>query len=198
LKKPPHEKTSRPHHMTKDTSIHKSGKKYVNVYMDATLAQAIQDARDSGRRYKGKLASYTLCIELGAGMLLGIKDNEADIIQQKLDDLDIKQSLIESERTLLREQLANVKIRQVAEIREIDEERQTVQQLADEIVKLWDQILLKKQKQYITYLVGLSPKLEKDKVEAIFPSRYQPAPAPDRAFQIAGKLLGYSGVGTDA
>jgi hypothetical protein len=181
-----------------DDPITNSGKTYIPVYTHAHLAKAIQDGKAANRRYKGRIFSYALAFEIGANILLGIQDSEADIIQEKLDELDIKQSLIDSERTLLREQLANVKLRQVAEIKEIDEEKQTVQQLADEIIKLWDKITLKKQKQYINHLVELSPKLDKQTVEAIFPMRYQPAPAPDRAFQIAGKLLGYHGVGSDA
>lgn len=78
-------------------------------------------------------------------------------------------------------------------------EKQDVELLASKIIDLWDSVVIYKDKKNIDFIVNyFEEKLTRDKVAAIFPSQYEPAPTYKEAFQIASGLLGYEGCGSDA
>ena len=87
----------------------KSDKIYVNLYIPKNLRDSIQDAKNEGRRYYGRQFSNGLAFELGAKVLLGIAENEEDTLKQKLEDLEIHQTSINSQRNLINEKLEKLK-----------------------------------------------------------------------------------------
>src|SRR5271169_4522510 len=83
----------------------KSDKVYAQLYIPKNLYDAVQLARKEKRRYNGQQFSNGLAFKLGAQILLGMAENEEDILKQKLEDLEIHQNSISSQRHLIREQL---------------------------------------------------------------------------------------------
>lgn len=176
----------------------KSDKVYAQLYLPKSLYDAIQLARTEKRRYNGRQFSNGLAFELGAQILLGIAENEEDILKQKLEDLEIHQTSINHQIHLINEQLERLEVKKKS-IRAKDlKERQEVELLASKIVNSWDSIVLYKDKKNIDFIVRhFEGKLTRDKVAAIFPSIYEPAPTYETAFQIASDFLGYEGDGFD-
>jgi hypothetical protein len=174
----------------------KSDKIYVNVYIPKNLRDSIQSAKNEGRRYCGRQFSNGLAFELGAKVLLGIAENEEDILKQKLDDLEIHQNSISSQRHLIREQLERLEANNEFIRAKNIKEKQDVELLASKIVDSWDSIVLYKDQKKIDFLVlHFEGKLIRDKVAAIFPSTYEQAPTYEEAFHIASDLLAYEGDG---
>ena len=176
----------------------KSDKIYANLYIPKNLRDSIQDAKNEGRRYCGRQFSNGLAFELGAQILLGVAENEEDILKQKLENLEIQQNSISSQKYLIREQLerleANNEFIQAKNLKE----RQAVELLASKIIESWDSVVIYREKKNIDLIVTrFEGKLTLDKVAAIFPSTYEPAPTYETAFQIASDLLGYEGDGSD-
>jgi hypothetical protein len=174
----------------------KSDKVYAQLYLPKSLYDAIQLARKEKRRYNGRQFSNGLAFELGAQILLGIAENEEDILKQKLEDLEIHQTSINHQIHLTREQLerleANNELIRVKGIKE----RQSLESLASKIVDSWDSIVLYKDQKNIDFIVRhFEGKLTRDKVVAVFPSKYEPAPTYEKAFNIASDLLAYEGDG---
>lgn len=174
----------------------KSDKVYVNLYIPKNLRDSIQNAKNEGRRYCGRQFSNGFAFELGAKVLLGIAENEEDILKKKLEDFEIHQNSISSQRHLINEQLERLEVKKKS-IRAKDlKERQEVELLTSKIIESWDSIVLYKNKKNIDFIVlHFEGKLTLDKVAAIFPSIYEPAPTYETAFQIASDLLGYEGDG---
>jgi hypothetical protein len=77
-------------------------------------------------------------------------------------------------------------------------ERQDVELLASKIVDFWDSIVICGEKKNIDFIVThFEGKLTRDKIAAIFPSKYMSVPTYEEAFYIASGLLGYEGDGSD-
>ena len=172
----------------------KTDKIYASVYLSKDLHNCLQLARKEKRRYNGRQFSNSLAFELGAQILLGIAENEEDILKKQLEDLEIQQNSINSQTSLINEQLEKLEAKKKFIQTQGMKERQDVELLALKIVDSWNFIVLYGEKKRIDYIVSyFEGKLTRDKVAAIFPSKYKPAPIYEEAFQIASGLLGYEG-----
>ena len=83
----------------------KSDKVYAQLYIQKVLYDAMQNARKGKRRYNGRQFSNGLAFELGAQILLGTAENEEDVLKQKLEDIEIQQNSLNSQKQLICEQL---------------------------------------------------------------------------------------------
>jgi|SRR5271157_2952268 len=176
----------------------KSNKRYAHLYIPKDFHDAIQLSRKEKRRYNGRQFSNSLAFELGAQILLGIAENEEDILKQKLEDLEIQRNSINSQTRLINEQLERLEVKKEFIQAKILKEKQDVELLAAKIIDSWDSIVLYKDQKNIDFIVThFEGKLTRDKVAAIFPLKYEPAPTNEKAFQIASGLLGYEGDGSD-
>lgn len=166
----------------------------VNVYVSKNLRDSIQDAKKEGRSYHGKLFTNGLAFELGAKILLGIAENEEEIAKQKLEDLEIQKNSINSQICLMNEQLERSEAKKKSIRAQCLKEKQDVELLASKIINLWDSVVIYKDKKNIDFIVNyFDGKLTREKVESVFPSKYEPVPTHEEAFQIASCLLGYKG-----
>lgn len=161
-----------------------------NCSANIELHQGILAARRAGRRYGKRLISCTLAFELGAKILLGLEDNEEEKIQQDLDDLTIKESEIAQKKRLRLEQLKMMQASKVAKMEQAAEQNDNVQTLAQRIIEVWDNIVIYKKYNLINSLVDIDKtKLNRPKLEAIFPKRITPKPSQEVAIKIAYELL---------
>jgi hypothetical protein len=174
----------------------KSEKIYAHLYLRKDLHDAIQNGRRDKKRYDGRLFSNGLAFELGADILLGVAENEEDVLKQKLEDIEIHQNSINSQRYIIREQLEKFEAKKKSIQDQGIKERQDVELLASKIIDLWDSIVLYKNTKNIDFIVRhFEGKLIWDKVASMFPLKYEPAPSSETAFQIAASLLEYEGDG---
>ncbi len=148
---------------------YKSEKIYVSLYIPKNLRDAIQNARNEGRRYNGRQFSNGLAFELGTQILLGVAENEEDILKQKLEDLDIQHNSINSQTHLIREQLEGLKARNELIEAKVIEEKADVELLAAKIRDLWDPIVLYKDRKNIDFIVRcFEGKLTREKIHISF------------------------------
>jgi hypothetical protein len=177
----------------------KSAKKYAQLYISKDLHNSIQLARKDGRRYNGKLFSNGLAFEMGAHILLETAESEEDILKQKLEDIKIKQNSLNIQKRLTNEQLKGLEVKKEFTLARDIKDKQDVELLVSKIVDSWDSIVLYREKKNIDFIITqFEGKLTRDKVAAIFPLKYEPAPTYEEAFQIASGLLGYVGDGWHA
>ena len=120
----------------------KTDKIYVSVYLSKDLHNSLQLARKEKRRYNGRQFSNSLAFELDAQILLGIAENEEDILKQKLENLEIQQNSINSQTHLINEQLERLKAKNEYSQAKNIKERQNIELLASKIVDSWDFIVL--------------------------------------------------------
>lgn len=161
-----------------------------NVNADIDLHQSVLAARKAGRRHGGKLISCTMAFELGARILLGLEENEADVIKQEIQELKTQKAEIEQKERLRLEQLRLMEASRAAKISEAEEQNNNVQILAQRIIDVWDAVVLYKKHTLINGIVDIDrTRLNKDKIEAVFPRRYAPKPSIDEAVKIAIDLL---------
>ena len=84
----------------------------------------------------------------------------------------------------------------VAKMSEAAEQNNDVQRLAQRIIDVWDAVILDKNRIIIESLVNIDQtKLNRVKIESIFPKRYAPKPTIDEAVKIAIDLLEGANVG---
>jgi hypothetical protein len=169
----------------------KKALKKISFEVPAYLVEALQKARKLGRKYKGRKFSNGLACEIGMKILLEInEDEEEDVIDQKLEDNEIQDNFLKSQRHVLLElkkkKQAEKKEREVESLKnEQDNER-----VALKIQEHWEQITVMQDKQAIGYIVNVVPtKLTKEKVAAVFPRGFAPTPTKEEALQIAASLL---------
>ena len=161
-----------------------------NVNADTQLHQAIVAARRAGKRHGDKLISCTMAFELGARILLGLEEDEEDLIKQDIEDLGIQQAAINQKIKLNREQLQLMQASKIVKMSEAEEQNANVQKLAQKIVDVWDNVVIYKKDYMINSLVDVDKKrLTRPMIEAIFPKKIQPKPSIDDAVKIAMNLL---------
>ena len=176
----------------------KSEKIYISVYASKELCNAIQDARKEGRRCNGRQFSNSLAYELGVQTLLGINDSEEDILKQEIEDLKIQQNSIHLQINKKRELLAESEAKNKSNHDKNIKERQEVELLTSKIRESWNPIVIYREMKHIDFIVThFKEKLTREKVAAIFPSKYEPTPTYEKVFQIASDLLGYNGDGSN-
>jgi hypothetical protein len=173
-----------------NTKSQKLNKKYAHLYILKDLHDAIQLARKENRRYNGRLFSNALAFELGAEILLGVSESEEDILKQKLGDLEIQQHSINSQTSLINEQLERLGVKKDLIRANAIKEKQDAELLASKIIDFWDYIALYGKKEYIDFIVAhFEGKLTRDQVAVIFPLKYEPAPTFEKCLQMASALL---------
>lgn len=166
------------------------------VEADEGLHQSILAARKAGRRHGGKLISCTMAFELGAKILLGLEENEEDIIKQDIEEIKTQRAALEQKERLRLEQLHMMEASRAAKISEAADQNNNVQKLAQRIIEVWDNVVIYKKHNLINGLLDIDrTKLNKDRVEAIFPKRIVPKPSIDDAVKIAIGLLEGENVG---
>lgn len=166
--------------------------KKVGFEAPACLVDAIQDARNAKRRYKDKIFSNRLAYEIGAKVLLEIDDDEEEeVIDQRLADLEVQQTLINSQKRLLLEKKEKRKADKKKKEEETLKKQLEIETLASKIREYWEDITVFKEKKCIGFIVNACPdKLTREKVTSIFPDSMIPIPSEEEAFRIAIDLLG--------
>lgn len=171
-------------------------KETFTVLADVELHQALLAARKAGKRHGGKLISCTMALELGARILLGLEENEADVIKQDIEDIKTQKAALEQKERLRLEQLRIMEASQTAKLSHAEEQNNNVQKLAQRIIDVWDNIVIYKKYNLINGIVDIDKtRLNKDKVTAVFPKRIMPKPSIDDAVIIAIDLLEGESVG---
>lgn len=169
-------------------------KEYFKLYASSKLHQEMLEARAAGRRHGSKLYSCAMAFELGAKILLGLEEDEEELLQQDIEDLSLKESEIAQKKRLRYEQLKMMQSSKAAKMIEASEQNGNVQKLADRILEIWDNVTLYKKRTLIGSLVNIDNRhLTRAKLEAIFPTTYKNKPTQEDAIKIALDLLGYDG-----
>lgn len=170
--------------------------KKICIEVPEDLVQAIQNARKAGKRYKGDLYSNPLAYAVGALVLLGTAGKKEETLKERLKNIGIERNLLNSEERLILEDLEGIEAEKKTKLDYDIKRQQEIELLADKILEYWDDIAFFNKKNCITYIVSsFEGKLTKSRVEAIFPSVYEPAPSPEKALTIAAGLLYYDGDG---
>lgn len=161
-----------------------------NVNADVKLHRAILAARKAGRRHGGKLISCTMAFELGAKILLGLEENEEDVIKQDIEEIQTQKAALEQKERMRLEQLQMMQVSRAAKLEEAAVQNDNVQKLAQRILDVWETVILYKNTKIIESLLDIDRvRLTRHKVEAVFPKRYVERPSIDEAVQIAMTLL---------
>jgi hypothetical protein len=166
------------------------------VLANSELHRAVLAARKAGRRHGGKLVSCTMAFELGARILLGLEENEEDILKQDILEIKTQKAALEQKERMRLEQLRMMEASRAAKLSEASYQNNNVQKLADKIIEVWDSVILYKRSGIIESLVDIDrTRLTRPKLEAIFPKRYVEKPSIDEAVKIALDLLEGDSVG---
>jgi hypothetical protein len=165
--------------------------KKVGFEAPVCLVDAIQDARSAKRRYKDKIFSNRLAYEIGAKILLEIDDDEEEeVLDQRLADLEIQQSLINNQKRLLLDKKEKRNAEKKKKEVEILKGQQDIETLALKLNEYWEKITVFKQKECIGFILNSFPgRLTKGDVSAVFPDGSSQAPTHEEALQIATDLL---------
>lgn len=151
------------------------------------LADGIQKARDSGKRYKGNLYSYSLAFKIGAMILLDIADEE-NILLQKKNDITIQRSFLDSQERIIDDQLEAIRTKQKAEKEENLRKQEEIERLAAMIRSKYRKITVHKKTENIGYIINaFQGKLTRDKVAALFVKGEEPSL--ETALKLAKELL---------
>lgn len=156
------------------------------------LVDGIQAGRLAGKRYKDKKFSNRLAFEIGAKVLLGIDDEEEEeVLDQRLADLEIQQSLIDNQKKLLLEKKEKRQAQKKKKEEEVLKSQQEIESLAAKINEYWEPITVFKQKECIGFILNAFPdRLAREKVSAVFPDEAAaPVPTYEEALHIATNLL---------
>lgn len=131
-----------------------------------------------------------MAFELGAKILLGLEENEEDIIKQDIEEIKTQKAILEQKERMRLEQLHLMEASKVAKLSDAAEQNNNVQRLAQRIIDVWDDVVLYKKSLLLDSLVNINrDKLTKCKIESIFPKRYTPKPSIDAAVEMAIDLL---------
>lgn len=158
----------------------------------SNLVDALQAARKAGRRYKDKGFSNRLAYEIGVKVLLEIEDEEEDeVLDQRLTDLDIQQSLIDNQRKLLIEKKEKRQAQKKKKKEEVLKSQQEIESLATKIIEQWESITVFKQKECIGFILNAFPgRLSRKNISAVFPDEAAASvPTYEEALRIATDLL---------
>jgi hypothetical protein len=160
------------------------------VEADGELHKSILSARKEGRRYGGKLYSCTLAFELGAKILLGLEESEEDAIKQEIEELKTQKSALDQKERLRVEQLRILEASRTAKMSDASDKNTNVQKLAQRIIEVWDSVVIYRKYNIINSLVDIDvTRLNKAKIQAVFPKNYTVKPSIDEAIRIAINLL---------
>lgn len=154
------------------------------------LADGIQKARAAGRTYKGRHVSHSLAYIIGSEVLLGI--GEEEVLEEKLNDLQVQRALIDSQERAILEQQKLSKKESKAKEDETLRKHQEIEKLASMIVEKYRAITLFKKTEEIGYIAAAFPdKLTKGKLAAVFAGGYEDESEPsyEEALSIAKDLL---------
>lgn len=164
------------------------------VTLDAPsyLVEAIQDGRKANKRFKGDLFSNPLCFTIGAKILLGLGEEEDEILDQRLSDIQIQRALLDSqERMILEQKKVNKVVSQVKEA-EINKRQQEIEKAASLIFDKYKKITLHGRKEEIGFILKAFPgRINKQKLEAVFAGKYKEinVPSYEDALKIAADFL---------
>jgi len=165
-------------------------KETFTVLADVELHQALLAARKAGKRHGGKLISCTMALELGARILLGLEENEEDIIRQDIEEIKTQRAALEQKERMRLEQLRMMEASREAKLSDAAEQNNNVQILAHRIIEIWDNVTILNKRTMIESLVNIdTTRLDKHKLETVFPRRPTPKPSDDEAVRIAYNLL---------
>jgi len=173
--------------MTENTTLKK-----ICFDADPGLINAIQLARKQKQQYKGETVSNKMAYEIGAKLLLGIKEHEdKEAIKRKLEEVQIQKDLFDSQSRLLTEELNRLEQEENNRAEEEVKAEGEVKTLAGKIKECWNKVYVYGQPEHINYIVALNPeKLNRNEVSKVFPKTYQDTPTEEEALKIASKLLG--------
>lgn len=172
------------------------GRESFTVEADHEIHQLILAARRAGKRHGGRLISCTMAFELGAKILLDLEENEEDVIKQEIEELQSKTAEIEQKKKLRLEQLKLMEASRTAKLSNAEEQNDNVQKLAQRIIEVWDNAVVYKKRNIIYSLVDIDrTRLNRERIDAVFPRRIAPKPSIDDAVKIAMDLLEGESVG---